>query len=145
MKFVTPIRALAAAALMGGMFAASTAVAEPDATIHFGGGSVAFLASINWGGGTLRFHGRSIPLRVTGIGIGAIGADKFAAEGEVYHLRHARDIEGVYTAVNASATAGSSEGEIDMRNGNGVEIRAHSASEGLKLSLAPTGVEIHFK
>jgi hypothetical protein len=145
MKFVTPIRALAAATLMSGVFAASAASAEPDATIHFGGGSVAFLASINWGGGTLHFHGRSIPLRVNGIGVGAIGADKFAAEGEVFHLRHARDIEGVYTAVNASATAGSGEGEIDMRNDKGVEIRAHSASEGLKLSLAPTGVEIHFK
>ena len=145
MKFVTPIRALAATVLMGGVFATSAAVAAPDATIHFGGGSVAFLASINWGGGTLHFHGRSFPLRVNGLGVGAIGADKFDADGEVYHLRHARDIEGVYTAVNASATAGSGEGEIDMRNGNGVEIRAHSASQGLKLSLAPTGVEIHFK
>jgi hypothetical protein len=145
MKFVTPIRALAATVLMGGVFATSAAVAAPDATIHFGGGSVAFLASINWGGGTLHFRGRSIPLRVNGIGVGAIGADKFDAEGEVYHLRHARDIEGVYTAVNASATAGTGEGELDMRNGNGVEIRAHSTSSGLKLSLAPTGVEIHFK
>jgi hypothetical protein len=145
MKFVTPIRAAAAAALMSGVFAASSASAAPDATIHFGGGSVAFLASINWGGGTLHFHGRSIPLRVNGIGVGAIGADKFSAEGEVYHLHRARDIEGVFTAVNASATAGAGAGVIDMTNGNGVEIRAHSTSAGLKLSLAPTGVEIHFK
>jgi hypothetical protein len=145
MKFVTPIRAMAAAALMGGVFATSAAIAAPNATIHFGGGSVAFLASINWGGGTLHYHGRSIPLRVNGIGVGAIGADKFSAEGEVYHLHRASDIEGVYTAVNASATAGSGAGEIDMTNGKGVEIRARSTSAGLKLSLAPSGVEIHFK
>ena len=145
MQFVTPIRAMAAAALLGGVFAASSAMAAPSGTIHFGGGSVAFLASINWGGGTLHYHGRSIPLRVNGIGVGAIGADKFSADGEVYHLRRASDIEGVYTAVNASATAGAGAGEIDMTNGNGVEIRAHSTSAGLKLSLAPTGVEIHFK
>jgi hypothetical protein len=145
MKFVTPIRALAATVLVGGVFAASSAVAAPNATIDFGGGSVAFLASINWGGGTLHFHGRSIPLRVNGIGVGAIGADKFSATGEVYHLRHASDIEGVYTAINASATAGSGSGEIDMTNAKGVEIRAHSTSSGLKLSLAPTGVEIHLK
>src|SRR5579863_6134743 len=130
MKFVTPIRAMAAAALMGGVFATSAAVAAPSATIHFGGGSVAFLASINWGGGTLHYHGRSIPLRVNGIGVGAIGADKFSAEGEVYHLHRASDIEGVYTAVNASATAGSGAGEIDMTNGKGVEIRARSTSAG---------------
>ena len=145
MNRVASIRALATAALLGGVFAASSAAAEPDATIHFGGGSVAFLASINWGGGTLHFHGRSIPLRVNGLGVGAIGADRFNAEGEVFHLRHAHDIEGTYTALNTSATAGSGMGEIDMRNEHGVEIHAHTTSAGLKLSLAPTGVEIHFK
>ena len=145
MNRVASIRALATAALMGGVFAASSAAAEPDATIHFGGGSVAFLASINWGGGTLHFHGRSIPLRVNGLGVGAIGADRFNAEGEVFHLRHAHDIEGTYTALNTSATAGTGQGEIDMQNEHGVEIHAHTTSAGLKLSLAPTGVEIHFK
>jgi hypothetical protein len=145
MKFVTPIRAMAAAVVMSGVFAASSAVAAPDATIHFGGGSIAFLASIHWGGGTLHYKGRHIPLRVTGIGIGAIGADKFSADGEVFNLHRARDIEGTYTALNASATAGAGEGVIDMRNEKGVEIHAHSTSAGLKLSLAPTGVVINFK
>ncbi len=133
------------AALAGGLFAASAASARPDATIHFSGGSVAFLASIHWGGGTLRYHGRSFPLRVSGLGIGAIGADKFDAVGDVYHLRRASDIEGTYGAVNASATAGAGAGEIDMQNEHGVEIRARTTSSGLKLSLAPTGVVIHFK
>jgi hypothetical protein len=136
---------LVGAAMAGGLFAASAASAQPDATIHFGGGSVAFLASINWGGGTLHYHGRSIPLRVSGLGVGAIGADKFSADGEVFHLRHAHDIEGTYTALNASATAGAGEGEIDMRNEHGVEIHAHTTSSGLKLSLAPSGVVINFK
>ncbi|HXQ13295.1 MAG TPA: hypothetical protein VN814_01580 [Caulobacteraceae bacterium] len=145
MNRVASIRALAAATLMGGVFAASGAAAAPSGTIHFGGGSVAFLASINWGGGTLHFHGRSFPLRVSGLGVGAIGADKFEADGEVYHLRHASDIEGAYSAVNASATAGAGAGEIDMQNEHGVEIHAHTTSSGLKLSLAPTGVVIHFK
>jgi hypothetical protein len=144
MNTVTPIRTLAAAVLMGGVFAASATAAQ-DATIHFSGGSVAFLASVNWGGGTLHFKGRSFPLRVSGIGVGAIGADKFSAAGEVYHLRQARDIEGTYTAINASATAGAGAGVIDMQNEHGVEIKAHTTSAGLKLSLAPTGVVIHFK
>ena len=145
MKFVTPIRAMAAAALMSGVFAASSAVAAPDATIHFSGGSVAFLASINWGGGMLHYHGRHVPLKVNGIGVGAIGADKFSADGEVFNLRQAHDIEGTFTALNASATAGGGAGTIDMRNEKGVEIRAHSTSAGLKLSLAPTGMVIKFK
>jgi hypothetical protein len=145
MRIVTPVRALAAAALMGGLLAASTAVAAPSATIHFGGGSVAFIGSINWGGGTLHYAGKSIPLKVSGIGVGAIGADKFSADGVVYHLHHASDIEGTYTAFNASATAGAGEGAISMRNSKGVEIEAHSTSAGLKLSLAPTGMTISIK
>jgi hypothetical protein len=144
MRIVTPVRALAAAVLMGGLLV-STAVAAAPATIHFSGGSVAFLGSINWGGGTLRYEGRSIPIKVSGIGVGAIGADKFSADGTVTGLHHISDIEGTYTALNASATAGGGEGAITMRNSKGVQIDAHSTSAGLKLSLAPTGMTIKLK
>ena len=138
-----PVRALAAAALAGGLFAASAASAQvPDATIHFSGGSIAFIGQVQWGGGVLHFHGRRIPLRVNGIGVGAIGATSFSAEGDVYHLHHARDIQGTYTAINANATAGAGAGIIDMTNEHGVEIRAHASSAGLNLSLAPTGMHI---
>jgi hypothetical protein len=139
------LRLLAAAALAGGLFAGSAAMAQPDATIHFGGGSIAFIGSLQWGGGSLHYKGRSIPLRVTGLGIGAIGADKFHAEGEVYNLHHLHDINGTYAAINSNATAGSGAGEIDMKNEHGVEIHAHATSAGLNLSLAPTGVQINIK
>jgi hypothetical protein len=145
MKTVTSIRALAAAILVGGVFAASAAVAQPSATIHFSGGSVAFIGAIQWGGGTLHYHGRSVALKVSGIGVGAIGAEHFDAVGDVYHLKRVADIEGTYSAINASATAGAGAGIIDMTNEHGVEIKAHATSAGLKLSLAPTGMVIHFK
>ena len=141
----TPARALAAAVLAGGLFAASAASAQPDATIHFGGGSLAFIGQVQWGGGTLHFGGRRVPLRVNGIGIGAIGATSFSAEGEVYHLHHVHDIVGTYSAINANATAGAGAGIIDMTNEHGVEIRAHATSAGLNLSLAPTGMHIDIK
>ena len=145
MKIFTPIRALAAATLAGGLLAATAAAAAPSATIRFSGGSVAFIGQVNWGSGTLNWHGRPIPLKVSGIGVGAIGADKFDAEGEVYNLRHLEDIEGTYAAVNASATAGAGAGWIDMSNEHGVEIRARSTSAGLKLSLAPTGMGVSLR
>jgi hypothetical protein len=135
---------LAAATMAGGLLVSSAAMAQ-DAHIHFGGGSIAFIGSLQWGGGHLHFRGKDVPLRVTGIGIGAIGIDKFSAEGEVYHLRRTRDIQGTYTAINANATAGAGAGEIDMRNEHGVEIHAHATSAGLNLSLAPTGVVIQIK
>jgi len=144
MQRVATVRLLAAAALVGGLFASSAAMAQ-DATIHFGGGSIAFIGSVQWGGGSLHYHGRRVPLKVTGIGIGAIGADKFSAEGAVYHLHRLSDINGTYAALNSNATAGAGAGEIDMQNEHGVEIRAHSTSAGLNLSLAPTGVQINIK
>ena len=145
MQSSVPVRMLAAAVMAGGLFAATSAMAQPDGTIHFGGGSIAFIGSIQWGGGTLHYQGRSVPLKVNGIGIGAIGADKFSAEGEVYHLRHLHDIIGTYTAVNASATAGAGSGIIDMTNEHGVEIKAHTTQAGLSLSLAPTGMSIQLR
>lgn len=141
------LRPAALAAVLSGALAVSAASAQPrpDATIHFHGGSVAFIAGVNWGGGRLMYHGREVPLQVSGLSVGAIGASSFDATGEVYHLHHLRDIEGTYAAVNASATVGGGEGVVDMQNGKGVEIRAHATSAGLKLSLGPAGVRIRLK
>jgi hypothetical protein len=145
MKIATHVRLLAATALLGGVLATSALADTPDARIHFGGAQIAFLGSVHWGSGTLHYHGQQIPLGISGLGIGAIGASRFSAEGDVYNLHNPGDIAGTYTAVEASATAGAGQGEIDMRNEHGVEIRAHTTSQGLSLSLAPTGVVISVK
>lgn len=145
MQSSAPVRMLAAAAMAGGLFAATSAMAAPDGTIQFSGGHVAFIGAVQWGSGTLHVHGRTVPIKVGGIGVGAIGANSFSAEGEVYHLRHVHDIVGTYTAVNASATAGAGAGVLDMTNEKGVEIRARSTSAGLSLSLAPTGMRIDLR
>jgi hypothetical protein len=142
MKRFTPVRLLAAATLLSGLLTTSALAQDPDATIHFGGQTLAFLGSVQWGGGHLHYHGRDIPLKVNGISVGAIGWDKFSADGEVFHLHHASDINGTYTSINASATAGAGQGQIDMQNEHGVEIRAHTTSTGLDLSFAPGGVKI---
>jgi len=136
-------RAVIAAAVLAAA-AAAPAMAQ-DAHIRFHGGSVAFIAGINWGGGTLSYKGKNVALKVNGLSVGAVGANKFSATGEVYHLHRLRDIEGTYSAVDVNATAGAGAGEIDMKNDKGVEIHAHATSAGLKLSLAPTGVEIKIK
>jgi hypothetical protein len=142
MQRSAPVRLFAAAVMAGGLFAATSAMAQPDGTISFHGGHVAFIGAVQWGSGTLHFKGRSVPIKVSGIGVGAIGANSFSAEGEVYNMHHLSDIIGTYTSVNASATAGAGAGVLDMTNGKGVEIKAHSTSAGLSLSLAPTGMSI---
>jgi hypothetical protein len=145
MKPFAALRTCAAAVALGGALASvAWAQPAPEATIHFSGGSVAFIGGVNWGGGRLDWHGRQIPIHVTGFGVGEIGATHYSATGEVYHLHRLSDINGTYTLINASATAGAGQGAfLDMQNQNGVEIRARSDSEGLALSLAPTGMVIH--
>lgn len=145
MQRFAPVRVLAAAVMAGGLLAATSAMAQPDGTISFHGGHVAFIGSVQWGSGTLHVHGRRVPIKVSGVGVGAIGANSFSAEGEVYNLKDVHDIVGTYTAVSASATAGAGAGVLDMTNQKGVEIKAHSTSAGLSLSLAPTGMSIQLQ
>ena len=142
-----PLGRAAASLAVLGILAAPVALAQPapDATIKFHGGSVAFIAGVHWGSGDLYFHGKRIPLRVNGLSVGSIGASSYEVAGEVFHLHHAHDIEGTYGAASASATAGAGAGAIDLTNGNGVEIRAHSTSAGLQLTLAASGVDIRYK
>jgi hypothetical protein len=135
-------RAAAMAVILAGAFATS-AVAQPsDGAISFHGGSVAFIGGVAWGSGRMHFQGHRYRVKVSGLSIGGIGATSYDATGQVYNLHNPSDIEGVYAAVEASATAGMGAGEIDMKNDKGVEIRAHSTSAGLKLQLGGSGVNI---
>lgn len=118
---------------------------EPDAHITFHGDTVAFIAGVSGGHGVLEYKGRRIPIDVSGFGVGEIGVNHYDVVGEVYHLHHLRDIEGTFAAVHASATAGAGAGVIDMQNGQGVEIQAHSTTSGLALALGPKGVQIRIE
>ena len=133
---------IAAAALC----APGLAQAAPDATITIHGGSVAFIVGGGGGSGKLHYKGHTYKLSISGLSVGAIGVNSFDLAGDVYHLNKAEDIEGTYAAVDASATAGTGgAGILDMKNTNGVEIRATSSSSGLKLSLGPSGLVIKLR
>src|SRR5258706_4041489 len=138
-------RIFAVAALTATLASPALAQRRADARISFPGGSVAFLAGVNWGSGTLTYRGHNYPLRVRGLAVGAVGANSYRATGVVYHLRRVSDIEGSYGAMEGSMTAGAGQGGIGMKNDKGVVINARSTSSGLKLTLAPTGVQIKLK
>jgi hypothetical protein len=143
--FRASLRVCVLAAAMAASVPTMALAAQPSATIRFHGGSVAFIAGVNWGGGTLYYKGKVYPLKVGGLSVGAIGANSYDLKGTVHNLHHLKDIEGTYSAVNASATVGGGAGVIDMQNGAGVEIRAQSTSLGVHASLGPSGVEIRLK
>lgn len=138
-------RSLAIAAVAISLAGPALAREPADARITFSGGSVAFLAGVNWGSGTLTYRGHRYPVQVSGLSVGAVGANKYRATGVVHHLHALRDIEGTYGAVEGGMTAGPGQSGIDMRNDKGVVISARSTSEGLKLTFAPTGVRIKLK
>ena len=142
MNMRIPGRAAAIVLLAGAMTAPSLAQSRPDGRIYFHGNSVAFVAGVSGGKGTLVWRGRKVPLDVSGLSFGEIGVHHYNVAGEVFNLHRLSDIEGVYAAVHASATAGPGGGGIDMKNGNGVEIQAHSDTAGLALALGPKGVNI---
>jgi hypothetical protein len=140
------IRVSACAAFAAIMSSATSMAAEtPDGTISFHGGGVAFIAGVHWGSGTLRYHGRDYPLKVSGLSVGEVGANNYHASGVVYHLNKVSDIEGTYAAGEAAATVGGGAGALSMQNGAGVVIDAHSSSAGLDLKLGPSGLTIQLK
>ena len=140
------LRAAAAVVLAGAMSTAAFAQPEPDATVHFHGGSVGFVVGVGGASGVVEYKGVKYPISVNGLSVGTIGANSYDVEGQVFHLHNIADIEGTYAAAEAGATAGAGGGGgIDMTNGAGVEIRATSTSSGLKLTLGASGVSIKLK
>jgi hypothetical protein len=125
---------------------ATPAVAKPvPVPIHLRGGSVGFIVGVGGADGYVDFHGARYPIEVSGLKIGTIGVSSYELDGRVYNLRRLSDIEGDYSAGEASATAVAGGGQIDMTNANGVEIRASSTSAGLQLTLGAGGVTIRLK
>lgn len=119
--------------------------APPPTFIHFHGGAVGFIVGVGGGDGVVEFHGARYPIEVSGLKVGTIGISSYNVDGRVLHLSRLEDIEGTYSAGEASATAGVGAGDLDMSNDKGVEIQAHSTSGGLQLTLAAGGVTIRLK
>jgi len=126
-------------------FSASTPSRAETCSIRLHIVKAGFIVGVGGGSGVLHFKGHNYPLSVGGLSVGAIGVSSYDLHGTVYHLRRVSDIEGTYSALDASATAGAGAGILDMTNGKGVEIRATSTTSGLKLSFAPSGVVINLK
>ncbi len=113
--------------------------------IHLHGGSVGFIVGVGGADGYVDFRGARYPIEVSGLKVGTIGVSSYDLDGQVYNIHHIEEIEGSYSAGEASATAIAGAGTVDMTNGNGVEIRATSSSGGLELTLAGGGVSIRLK
>lgn len=113
-----------------------------DGTVSFSGGAVALGIGFQWGSGTLTWRGQQYPFRVSGLSVVDVGAARVTGSGTVRNLRNLSDFNGNYVALSAGATVAGGAGVGTLRNQNGVTIEGISTSQGVRLTLAPGGVNI---
>lgn len=142
-KFVATGAAMVAAA------AATTAQAQsprPDGTIDIRIFRAGFIVGGSGGSGTLYFRDKGYNLGIGGVSLGAtIGVARADFVGEVFNLKEARDIEGTYAAVGASAAAAGGVGVTELQNQRGVRLRLQGTQIGLMVSIDLSGMIISIR
>jgi len=128
-----------------GLFPAGDTNAQ-DATIEFAVFKVGFIVGAGGGTGTLTYQGKSYPLRVGGVSLGAtIGASRAELVGNVYNLSKPEDIEGTYTAAAGSAVLAGGGSVANLQNSKGVSLSVSGRSIGLEFSLNLSGLRISLR
>jgi len=131
------------------MPAAEAAPAEPahaaqPASIEFEIYKAGFIVGVSGGKGTLTFEGRSHPLTIGGVSVGATaGVSKAELMGTVQNLHRLQDIEGTYSALQAGLTIGGGEKITKLQNGHGVVLEVRGKQIGIELSLDLNGMQIN--
>jgi hypothetical protein len=126
--------------------AAEPAGKKPSGTLQISQVQIAFIGSGNLGSGTLYYRGKSYQFSVGGLGVGGFGVSKMEAVGEVYDLQNINQFPGAYGQARYGVVAGSSNnGELWLKNEQGVAIHLKTKRQGLALSLGVDGVAIQLK
>jgi len=111
-------------------------------TVSFTGGAVALGVGFQWGSGILTFRGRQYPFRVRGLSVADVGASRVSATGTVRNLNNVADFNGNYVAATAGAVVAGGGGIGTLRNQNGVTINGIATQQGLRLTLAASGLNL---
>jgi Cu/Ag efflux protein CusF len=112
-------------------------------TVKIESTSVAVGIGVEWGHGTLTMYdGTTHKFDVNGLSVLDLGISKISATGEVFNLVEAKDLGGVFIAGEAGAALGGGGSVQAMKNGNGVVMQLRSTQTGVKLTLAPEGLQI---
>jgi hypothetical protein len=119
------------------------AAAAQPATIEFEIYKAGFIVGVSGGRGTLHFEGRSHPLTIAGVSVGATaGISKAELVGEVQNLHSLADIEGTYSAPQAGLAIGGGEKITKLENSRGVVLTVRGKQIGIELSLDLNGMQI---
>ena len=118
--------------------------AIPSAYVWLSGGSVAIGIGYTWGHGTLYYSKdqKQYKFKLSGVSVADVGAAGITAEGEVYNLASPADLSGNYSAVTAGLTVIEGGSVAYLKNDNGVVIKLHSQTGGLRFNLSANGMHI---
>jgi lipid-binding SYLF domain-containing protein len=115
-------------------------------TVQIDVGKAGFIVGVQGGTGVLRFRGRSYPLSIGGIGIGAtIGASRALLAGTAQNLRSPGDIVGTYSQVGAGLAVIAGGKTAQLRNERGVVLNLRGRQVGVEFSLDLSGMVISMR
>jgi hypothetical protein len=127
------------------MIIAPQAVAA-NPTIEFEIVKAGFIIGGSGGSGVLTYEGKTYPLKIGGVSLGAtIGVSKAELAGEVLNLKSLADIEGTYSATQAGLAVAGGNKVAELKNGKGVIIKVKGKQIGLEIALDLSGLEIGLK
>ena len=131
------------------MAVATTAVAAEKATpsgkVTMESTSIAAGIGVTWGEGKLTFKGKTYPFSIDGLTLVDWGISKAQANGDVYNLTDPAKLGGTYLAAEAGLTLAGGMGGMVLRNQDNVVLHLRSVSQGARLQLGTSGLNIKMK
>ena len=144
----TPLQWMArfAALVAAGAFLAFAPAAYAQDSIELEIYKAGFWIGGSGGSGTLKHAGKSYPLSIGGVSLGAtFGFSKAQLIGTVKGLKQPSDIEGTYSAGGAGVAVAAGAKAAVLKNSKGVELSVKGHQVGLEFSLDLSGMEVKLK
>ena len=105
-----------------------------------------FVVGVSGGRGSLTTGGKTYPLSIGGVSLGAtIGASKADLVGRAYNLRNVADIEGTYTAGEAGVALAGGGKVARLQNSRGVVLELRGKQMGMMFSVDLSGMEVRLR
>jgi len=129
-------------ALVGPQAAAMAANGKVHIQIYKAG----FIVGASGGGGSLRYQGKTYPLSIGGVSLGAtIGLSKVELVGTAEGLNDPSDIEGIYSGAGAGLAVAGGRRVARLTNAKGVVLTVKGRQVGFMFSIDLSGMEVSLK
>jgi hypothetical protein len=117
-----------------------------DATVHIYIYKAGFIVGISGGKGTLKYEGKTYPLSIGGVSLGAtLGLSKVELIGKAHNLSDPSDIEGVYSGMGAGLAVAGGRRLARLTNSKGVILEVKGRQVGFMFSIDLSGLQISMK